>query len=144
MAKNIENINLIANKLSTSGSGYDILRYVCLPDLLGKDTNSILYVLGKNLARKLEAKDMNVLVDFFDQLGWGQLTLIKEKRTEIIFELTGDAINNRIANNIEDEYRIESGFLAESIQQIKDIDCECIEEIKRRKQLVEFRVVFTR
>ncbi|MDL4840615.1 YslB family protein [Aquibacillus rhizosphaerae] len=144
MHKNLDNIELIVNELHTSGAGYDLIRYVCLPDLLGKDANTILYVLGKNLARKLELKTVEDIIDFFHKTGWGDLNQIKEKRREYIFELTGDVIKNRSESGILDEYRIESGFLAEAMQQIKSAQCECVEEIKKKKHTVEFHVMYSR
>ncbi|WP_186576223.1 YslB family protein [Aquibacillus kalidii] len=144
MHKNSDNLNSIVDQLHTSGSGYDLLRYVCLPDLLGKDTQSILYVLGKNIARKMTFTSIEEIYDFFLKTGWGHLTLIKEKRREFIFELTGEAITNRIESKIEQDYRIESGFLAEAIQQLKSIPCECIEELKNKKGFVQFNVIYSK
>ena len=131
-------------QLQTTGSGYDLLRYVCLPDLLGKDANTILYVLGKNIARQIEWESIDQVADFFYKTGWGSLTDVKEKRREHIFELSGSAVTQRMKADIVEDYRLESGFLAEAMQQIKGVPCECSEEIKERKNFVEFHVLTTK
>ncbi|WP_226036488.1 YslB family protein [Aquibacillus saliphilus] len=144
MEINQKNTNELLNHIHTSGSGYDLLRYVCLPDLLGRDANSILYVMGKNLARNVKVQTIDDLKNFFVKTGWGNLILLKEKRRELIFELTGDAISKRSQLDITIDYRLEAGFLAESIQLIKDCPCECVEESNKKKQLTQFNVMYTK
>ncbi|MRH42927.1 DUF2507 domain-containing protein [Aquibacillus halophilus] len=144
MQKNQQNIDEILNHIHTSGSGHDILRYVCLPDLLGKDANTILYVMGKNLARNIKLESIDDIINFFKKAGWGNLILMKEKRRELIFELTGDTISQRNQQDIDTEYRLESGFLAEAMQQVKNADCECVEENRTKKQLVQFNVIYSK
>ncbi|SDK41856.1 YslB family protein [Sediminibacillus albus] len=146
MGKNRQPIDLTTiDRLHTSGAGYDILRYVCLPDLLGKEASPILYIMGKNLARNLKAGTIEEVINCFSKFGWGDLHLVKEKRREMIWELTGDQIKHRHETNLDSiEYRLEAGFLAESIQQIKGTACEGIEEIKQKTNTVQFSVVYTK
>lgn len=134
----------IIEHLHTSGAGYDILRHICLPDLLGKDSFSILYVMGKNLARKMELETTEEIINFFIKSGWGNLVLSKEKRREILFELTGDALSQRLDTGVGNEYRLEAGFLAESLQQIRDVPCECLEEIIPKNSQVIFSAMYTK
>lgn len=68
-------------ELNTPGAGYDILRYVSLPDLLGQDTEPILYFMGRNLARKFEITTLDDIVYLFDKLGWGTLDLMKQNKS---------------------------------------------------------------
>ena len=143
MHENKQAIPKILNQIKLSGAGYDILRYVCLPDLLGEDTEKILYVMGKNLARSFQLNTIEDIVQFFQQMGWGNLTLIKEKKSELIFELEGEPIIQRLDTNIEHDYRLESGFLAEAIHQLKDAPCECIETIKNRKKCIQLHAIFS-
>ncbi|WP_067843340.1 YslB family protein [Amphibacillus sediminis] len=140
MHDNITKIEAIVEKMETTGSGYDLLRYVALPDLLGKDAPTILYVLGKNLARQIKWSSIDQVIIFFKNTGWGALELVKEKRSEHIFKLQTKAISNRYALGIETDYRIEAGFLAAAMEQIKQYSCECIEEEKPKKNYVELRV----
>ncbi|MDC3412577.1 YslB family protein [Aquibacillus sp. 3ASR75-11] len=134
----------IVHQLHTAGAGYDILRHISLPDLLGKDASTILYTMGKNLARRLQYTQLEDVQAFFKQAGWGTLTQVKEKRRETIFELTGDALSRQLRLQVGTEYRFEAGFLAESFQTIKDIACECMDESKPKKQSVQFSVIYTK
>ncbi|MDC3415705.1 YslB family protein [Aquibacillus salsiterrae] len=144
METNINKVGSIMDHAHTAGSGYDILRYACLPDLLGKDSHSILYVMGKNIARNLSFSSIEEIIVFFKDTGWGDLTLIKEKRRELIFELTGQPIENRMKTNIEQEYRLEAGVLAEAVTQLKNAPCECIEEIKQKKNSIQLNVLYSK
>ncbi|CQR48068.1 hypothetical protein BN1058_02412 [Paraliobacillus sp. PM-2] len=144
MHNNLQKTEDIANQMQTTGSGYDLLRYVCLPDLLGKDATTILYILGKNMARQIKWESLDQIKDFFYKIGWGELVDVKEKRREYIFELTGAAITQRMKQDIITDYRLEAGFLAEAIQQLKQLDCECIDEIKSRKNVVELKVLLSK
>jgi len=133
----------LLNNLNTPGAGYDVLRYVGLHDLLGEEASSILYFMGKNLARKFELNSIEDLYYFFDKMGWGKLELVKKKRKEFIFTLLADSVVHRLKSPLETEFRLEAGFLAEGIQLIDNIECECIEEINYKIHQIQFRVVFT-
>lgn len=133
----------VLNELNTPGAGYDILRYVGLHDLLGEESPTILYYMGKNLARKFEITSLEDLYYFFDKMGWGKLEFVKQKKKEFIFTLLSDSVVHRLNAPLETEFRLEAGFLAEAIQLIKEVECECIEEINRKIHQIEFKVVFT-
>src|SRR5699024_2662950 len=71
MLKKLEPFSLsMLENLHTPGAGYDILRYISLPDLLGKESSTILYFMGKNLARKFEFETLEDIYYFFQQIGW--------------------------------------------------------------------------
>ncbi|MBU5593622.1 YslB family protein [Amphibacillus sp. MSJ-3] len=140
MRKNIKQIELITDQLETTGTGYDLLRYVALPDLLGKDAPKILYVMGKNLARELSFESIEDIASFFYKTGWGTLELIKENRSEHVFKLQARSISERHRLGIETDYRLESGFLAAAIEQLNTYRCECIEKEKPKKNYVELCV----
>ncbi|WHX27678.1 YslB family protein [Virgibacillus halodenitrificans] len=124
--------------LQSSGAGYDILRYLGLPEILGTESNTLLYFLGRNLARKFEFNSMEDIAHLFEQLGWGYLEIVKEKKETIIFQLMSDAIVQRLKAPIDTEFRLEAGFLAEAYQRIDNSDCECTEEINSKLFLVQF------
>lgn len=130
------------DKLDTNGAGYDILRYVCLPELLGSEKDTLLYFIGKSLARKFEMEAFGDVFYFFEKVGWGKLDLFKEKRNELIFHLLSDSVVKRLNSNIDADFRLEAGFLAEAIMKVKGIECECVEEINYKLHQVEFRVLF--
>ncbi|RLL47932.1 DUF2507 domain-containing protein [Oceanobacillus piezotolerans] len=144
MSKKLERISLSQlSNLHTSGAGYDVLRYIGLPELLGKDSHTLLYFLGKSLARKFEISSMDDLSSIMEALGWGRLELIKEKKNEFTFQLMSDAVVLRLDAPFEADFRLEAGFLAEAIQKIRGFDCECLEEVNRRIKLVKFTVFYT-
>ncbi|UFT97973.1 YslB family protein [Radiobacillus kanasensis] len=137
------NQNLL-NRLTSTGSGYDFLRFEALPDLLGRDANTILYIIGKNLARKFSFTSVEEITLSFEQLGWGQLSLVKEKRRELFFELQGKEIEKRKDSPYKNQdYRLESGFLAAAIEQMKQTPCECTDENRIQKGTVQFNVIYT-
>lgn len=129
--------------LHTNGCGYDVLRYIGLPEILGKESDTLLYFLGKSLARKLEIDSIDTLITIIESLGWGKLDLIKEKKKEIVFQLMSDSIVQKLKSPIETDFRLESGFIAEAIQQITGKECECKEEVIKRIYTIKFNVFFT-
>ncbi|WP_330948669.1 DUF2507 domain-containing protein [Virgibacillus sp. MG-45] len=140
--QNLHSLSILDN-LHTSGAGYDVLRYLALPELLGKEKDSLLYFMGKSLARNFEFQAFGDILYFFETVGWGKLELIKEKRKELVFYMMSDAVARRLTSDIQAEFRLEAGFLAEAIQAVKGIECECMEEVNYKIHQVEFKVVFT-
>lgn len=95
------------------GFSYDILRNDLIPELLGEDESMILYYSGKHLARKHQERAIEDPVLFFEQAGWGQLTLLKEKSKQSHYELeTPFQVNERA-------FSLETGFLAQ-LKEIRD------------------------
>lgn len=124
-------------------AGQDLLRYIGLPALLGHEKDSLLYFMGKQLARNIEYDSLEDVYYIFQKLRWGNLELIKEKRQQIILHLMSDDIVRRLSSPIETEFRLESGFIAESFQKITQRKTECFETINQRLYRVEFKVYFT-
>lgn len=133
----------LLEELHTSGAGYDILRYISLPELLGTESDPLLYFMGRNLARKLDIQTMSDIIYSFNKLGWGGLELVKEKKKVLTFHLMADSVVYRLDAPFETEFRLEAGFLAESIQSIKDRPCECTEEVHKKIHQIEFSVFYT-
>src|SRR5699024_11201101 len=98
--------------LHTAGAGFDIIRYVALPEFLGKEAPTLLYYMGKNLARKFDMETIEDVADIFEKLGIGSLELVKEKKHQKIFHLLADSIVLRLKSQIEADFRLEAGFLA--------------------------------
>lgn len=132
--------NSLLDELHTSGAGYDILRYIALPELFGDQANTLLYFTGKNIARKFTLQSINDILLAFEKIGWGKLELIKSSKKSLTFHLMADSVAYRLLAPFDTEFRLEAGFLAESIQMIENIDCECVEEIHKRIHQVEFKV----
>jgi len=135
-------VHLLDN-LHTEGAGYDVLRYIALPELFGQESDTLLYFLGRRTARKLEIKTVEDIVHTFKALGWGHLELIKEKNNYLLFHLKSDAVVLRLKASFNTEFRLESGFLAEALEMIKGKTCECTESIHKRIHQIEFKVHYT-
>lgn len=129
--------------LQSSGAGYEILRYVGLPELLGTESETLLYFIGRNLARKLEITSLDDVYLIFDKLGWGHLELVREQKKELTFHLMADSVAKRIKSPFPTDFRMEAGFLAEALQCVKEVPCECVEEIHQKIFQVELSVVYT-
>lgn len=89
--------------------GYDLIRNDVLQDVLGSEHDHLLYWVGKSLARKQQLENVDDIIQFFTKANWGQLTQIKEKRSEQQYELTGDWMSK----DDKRAYQLEAGFLAE-------------------------------
>ncbi|WP_047981660.1 YslB family protein [Ornithinibacillus contaminans] len=130
------------DNIQSNGAGYDLLRYICLPDILGSESEALLYFMGRNLARKFDLQSIGDIVYFFEKVGWGRLELFKEKNNELEFHLLADAVVQRLSMPIKTEFRLEAGFLAEAITMLKNVECECLEEVRPKIHQIEFNVVF--
>lgn len=96
----------------TNQFGYDLIRNDVLKDILGKEHDSILYWIGKSLARKYPIETTEQLITFFEKANWGILTLTKEKKQEKTYELTGPWMGK----HDERCYQLEAGFLAQQAE----------------------------
>lgn len=105
---------------SISTFGYELIRDILIPEILGKDTPEILYWAGKHLARKFPQADYEQLIDFFAKASWGQLAISKESKNELIFELTSPLIAPRVKAKAEHYFQLEAGFLAQQIEMQKE------------------------
>lgn len=130
------------DQFHTEGSGYDILRYVALPELFGKDVNTVLYFTGRNLARKLEITNLEDIALAFGKMGWGNLEFVKEEKRTFIFHLMSDSVALRLNSFADVDFRLEAGFLAEAVQNINNTPCECTEKIHKRTLMIEFLVLY--
>lgn len=131
------------DKLPESTLGHDVLRYVTLPHLLGQEKDSILYFVGRNLARKIHIENLDDMIYLFHKLKWGKLELIKEKKRQLVFHLMADEVVARLQAPFETDFRLEAGFIAEAITKITERPAECVETINERLYRIDFKVIFT-
>lgn len=117
--------------------GYEILRDYLLPTILGKHEKDILYWAGKDIARKFPCTDIPLIISFFEDAGWGSLSLAKEMKDGYVFHLTNEPEMLKIE---ERNFRLEAGFIAEQIQGINGVLTECFDEKKEKQQQVIFTV----
>lgn len=105
--------SLVEKKDLATLVGYETLRDLLLPELLG-DNPDILYWAGKKLAREFNlAKDEDLPI-FFHQAGWGTLERLKAHQQKQLFKVSGPIVALRLKKNAE--FQLEAGFLAETIQ----------------------------
>ncbi|WP_338470446.1 YslB family protein [Niallia sp. XMNu-256] len=120
--------------------GYELIREVLLPDILGEETPKILYWAGKNLARKYPLKSASEIITFFKQAGWGDLRVVKESKNEQILELSSEMIVNRMKTNGKTTFQLEAGFLAQQYEGQKQVITEAFEHPKKRSAKVQFTI----
>lgn len=103
-----------------------LLRHILLPEILGKEEEAILYWAGKTLARKLfDSMHEKGLNEFFNKANWGELTLIKEKKKELLFELVAPYM-------VKDRpFSMECGFLAQWMELEKGFITEATYNVKK-------------
>lgn len=129
---------------SVSIFGYELIREAILPEVLGKDTPEILYWAGKRLARKYPLKTFDEIVDFFAKASWGQLVLTNERKDEMEFELVSPLIVSRVKSKAEHYFQIEAGFLAQQIENQKQVIAETFEHPAKKANKVQFTVKWDR
>lgn len=125
---------------TTPLGGELILRDLLLPDLLGEETSNISYWAGRSLARKLPVKETD-LPALFQQLGFGELTPQTAKRQERHYQLAGTVVATRISALATPDFRLEAGFLAQSLQQIFGLVVEADAVIDAHKKQVQLTAV---
>lgn len=113
-------------------------RDVILPLLLGQENEDLSYWLGKQLARKFPVADQDDLVRFFACLNWGQLTPGRQKRHERLFVLSGPIVQQRLSLKKTAGFNLETGFLAESLQQQDQLLTEGTYQVLARTKQVQF------
>lgn len=120
--------------------GYELIREVLLPSILGKDTASILYWAGKDIARKFPLQNKDEVIDFFTKAGWGLLTIKDENKKEINIELSSPLISERLKQRIDCTFQLEAGFLAQQFENQKKVIAEAYEHPKKKSGKVLFTI----
>jgi predicted hydrocarbon binding protein len=126
--------------LHTTGIAYELIREILIPDILGKELPAILYWSGKNLARKYPLTNDAAIIQFFESVGWGTLSITQQKNNVIQFELISDFITARNKSKKSASYQLEAGFLAQQYEQINQVVSEAYEDQKKRTNKVFFTV----
>ncbi len=93
------------------------LRDVILPAILGKETDEMLYWIGKDIARQFPVGSLEDLQLITKQLGFGELSLQKKTATSQQWKLSGPIVQERIKQNGEQtSFGLEIGFIAQEIE----------------------------
>ncbi|WP_102274341.1 YslB family protein [Cytobacillus massiliigabonensis] len=114
--------------------GYELIRELLLHELLGDDAPEILYWAGKRLARKYPMDTFDEISTFFQKAAWGSLTIIKESKNEMELELFSPLIKQRCSENKHSTFQLEAGFLAQQIENQKEVICEAFEHPNKKKK----------
>lgn len=102
---------------SSRGMANATMRDVLLPAILGKESDGILYWIGKDLAREYTVQTIDDLVILTRQLGFGQLTLVKDNKLQHVFKLSGPEVEERLAIGKENtSFTLEAGFIAQELE----------------------------
>jgi predicted hydrocarbon binding protein len=125
---------------SVSIFGYELIREVLLPEILGKDTPEILYWAGKRLARKYPLKNYDEIIAFFANASWGQLEIKNVGKDELEFELNSPFIVSRVKSKAEHFFQLEAGFLAQQVELQKEVSTETFEHPTKKSNKVQFTV----
>jgi hypothetical protein len=132
--------DVIMEEITVPSFGYELLREELLTNILGKDAPEILYWSGKSLARSYPLKNLQEISSFFEKAGWGQLSIKKETKNELYFELSSPLIENRFQLNKNTHYKLESGFLAQQIESQIGMIAEATEQVHKKEKNIEFTV----
>ena len=117
--------------------GYELIRDHVLSTILGKHEDDILYWSGKELARKFQMFSMEETTSFFEEAGWGVLTLDRLSKDEAFYTLTGEPDALQIDKRC---FRLEAGFLAQQQQKLGGFLTECFEEKLIKKNTIHLHV----
>jgi predicted hydrocarbon binding protein len=126
--------------LAVSAFGYELIREELLNELLGKDTPEILYWAGKRLARKHLLSNLEETIQFFQDAGWGRLTIKEESRREILLELSSELISSRLKKNPNTKFQLEAGFIAQQMEHQKKFTAEAFEHPNKKASKVQFTI----
>lgn len=125
---------------SQQGLANGTLRDVILPAILGDETDGILYWIGKDLAREYPVASVDELVLLTQQLGFGELKLIRKNNTQHIFQLSGPVVEQRLSSHNEypASFNLEAGFIAQELefQMGKITEAEITERHKKYLQIL--------
>lgn len=116
--------------------GYALIRDALIPNLLGKETNEMLYWAGKELARQYPLNNFQDNSLFFEKTGFGTLSLINQRKNTTLYSLSGAIVTERLRAVSQPSFNLEAGFLAEQVQQQEGLYTEAIYEVNVKKKEV--------
>ncbi len=142
MDRNLISLSTL-DEFNSETIGQDILRYISLPSFLGHEKDTLLYFIGRTLARRIHMESLEDVIYLFKKFRWGNLELIKNKQNHMILHLMSDDVVKRMQASIDVDFRLEAGFIAEAMQNITGRPAECLETINERLFRVEYKLYFT-
>lgn len=135
-----EKIQVEADPLTVPAYGYELIREVLIPELLGRDTPDLLYWAGKRIARLFPLTAIEEAYVFFQKVGWGNLEVVKQTKNEIIYQLSSELIEKRLKEKGKCTFQLEAGYIAQQYEQTKKVIAEAFEDPKRKDYKVTITV----
>jgi hypothetical protein len=83
---------------------------------------------------------MDEIIAFFNEAGWGNLSVLKQDKHGIELELTSELITKQFEHKAETRFKLEAGFLAEQVQTQRNVLTEANDEIIKKGKKVHFIV----
>lgn len=117
--------------------GITLLRDRLLPHLLKEDEGSILYWAGKDLARSFDFSSIEDILHTMEECSFGTFELIEKKRSSYRFHLSGPVVDKRLSENSGATFHLETGFLAQSVQQVNQEYSEGTYRLIKKGTIVE-------
>jgi len=128
------------DSLTVPAYGYELLREILIPDLLGRDTPDILYWAGKRIARTFPLEHLEEAAAYFEKAGWGHLEIVKANKNEMEYALSSPLIEKRLKEKGKCTFQLEAGYLAQQHEQIRELVAEAFEDPKRRGKKITITV----
>lgn len=116
--------------------GYELLRDVVIPELLGAEEYPVLYWAGRNLARKYPVYSIETLSEFFEHAGWGTLSVHKHRKHQVVFCLQPEYTKAHLPADKERCFAMETGFIAQQIQYLQEHPADAYEKIKKGQVII--------
>lgn len=122
--------------------GILLLRDQLLPLLLKEDEQEILYWAGKDLARHYDFTSFEDVKAIMQEVSFGRLELISQKRSTYDCRLEGELVAERLKTNQKATFSLETGFLAEAIQAVTGHYTEGSYRLAKKSSAVEIELSF--
>lgn len=113
-----------------------LLRDVLFSDIFSSDKSKILYYYGKEIANNFEFSQIEDILNFFSEIGFGKINLVKVKKNAYLFEFLGNQVDKRFYVDKKPEFSLETGFLAQAISLVINCPAEGQFKINRNKKLI--------
>lgn len=124
---------------TTSQFGYELIRDHVIPSILGKHEGDILYWAGKELARKFPVFNIEEIPSFFQEAGWGQLTVEKTSKKETFYKLQSPSEPLKVS---ERNFQLEAGFIAEQFQKLNGVLTECYAKPNKKDHSITLHIAW--
>ncbi|GAA0352757.1 YslB family protein [Alkalibacterium iburiense] len=120
--------------------GITLLRDQLLPKLLKEDEESILYWAGKELARSYDFSSVEDILQTMEEVSFGTVEMVEKKRSSYRFHLFGSVVTSRLNGNKNATFDLETGFLAQAVQQVSQVYSEGTYRLIKKGSRIEILI----